>query len=253
MRLSTLFVTCCLAAQATAACASPPGYHSPRRRYTARNIAYVRPPLRLHISSNLAYYNGDLTNRFKDNTFRPGFGVGLTQVLGPRFTFSSELALVYLKAKDQNVSRGYSFEGTNGLLQATLRYHLFEDKSMYVGLQKKDMPAQLFLEAGAGLLLTSPTAYQSDGVGGEVQLRPDTFAGYPLLAAAFPVGIGGTLKASNHLYFTLDALYYFTTTDLLDDVSRRGNPKQPDNFATLTLKIEYALGGHRRKPLAHYD
>ena len=253
MRLPVLLATCCLAAQATAAWASPPGYHTPRRRYTARNIAYVRPPLRLHLSGNLAYYNGDLTSRLKDNTLRLGLGVGLTQVLSPRFTFSSEISYFYLKAKDQNTSRGYSFESTNGLLQATLRYHLFEDKSMYVGLQKKNMPAQLFLEAGAGLLLTSPTAYQADGIGGEQQLPPDTRQGYPLLAAAFPVGIGGTLKASNHLYFTLDALYYFTTTDLLDDVSRRGNPNQPDNFATVTLKIEYALGGNHRKPLARYD
>lgn len=253
MRISTLLATCCLAAQGLTAWASPPGYHTPRRRYTSRNQAYVRPPLRIHLSSNLAYYNGDLTNRFQDNTFRPGFGLGLTQVLSPRFTFSSEVAIVQLKAKDQFPSRGYSFESTNGLLQGTLRYNLFEDKSLLVGLQKKESPGQLFLEAGAGLLLTSPTAYQADGAGGQQQLAPDTHAGYPLLAAAFPVGIGGTIRATPHLYFTLDALYYFTTTDLLDDVSRRGNPKQPDNFATLTLKVEYGLGHKKPRPLAHYD
>ena len=236
-----------------AAHAGPPGYHAPRRRYNAHNQPYVRPALRLHLSANLAYYNGDLTNRFNDNTLRLGYGLGITQALSPHFTFSTELGVLYLKAKDFYPGRGYSFESTNGLLQATLRYNIFEDKSMYTGLMHKASPAQLFVEAGAGLLLTSPTAYQSDGAGGAVQLPAEGRNSYPLLAGAFPVGIGGTLKASPHLYLTLDALYYFTTTDLLDDINQRANPKQPDNFATLTLKVEYAFGKKRGVPLVHYD
>ncbi|NML66044.1 hypothetical protein HHL22_12595 [Hymenobacter sp. RP-2-7] len=252
MRTSPLFAILWLATLG-AAHAGPPGYHAPRRRYNARNQAYIRPAARIHGSLNVAYYNGDLTNRLSDNTLRVGYGVGVTQALSPRFTFSSELSVLYLKAKDFYPGRGYSFESTNGLLQATLRYNIFEDKSMYSGLMQQSSPAQLFVEAGAGLLLTSPTAYQNDGAGGAIQLPAEGRNSYPLLAGAFPVGIGGTLKASPHLYFTLDALYYFTTTDLLDDISQRANPRQPDNFATLTLKVEYAFGKKRRVPLTHYD
>jgi len=252
MRNSLFLATCWLATLGTTY-AGPPGYRAPRRRYNARNQPYVRPAVRLHLSGNLAYYNGDLTNRLSDNTLRLGYGVGITQALSPRFTFSTELGVLYLKAKDYYPGRGLSFESTNGLLQATLRYNIFEDKSLYSGLMQRPSPAQLFVEAGAGLLLTSPTAYQSDGAGGAVQLPAEGRNTYPLLAGAFPVGIGGTLKASRHLYLTLDALYYFTTTDLLDDVSQRANPKQPDNFATLTLKIEYAFGKKQRGPLVHFD
>ena len=253
MRFSLLLATLALAPLCAALASTPPGYHAPRRRYTARKQPYIRPAARIHFSGNLAYYNGDITSRFADNTFRLGYGVGFTQALSPRLTFSTELSAFYLKAKDFYPGRGYSFDSNNGLLQATLRYNLFEDKSMLTGLNQVSSPGQLFVEAGAGLLLTSPTAYQADGLGGVQQLLPETRAGYPLLAAAFPVGIGGTLRATPHLYFTLDALYYFTTTDLLDDISQRGNPKQPDNFATLTLKIEYAFGKKKRHPLTHDD
>ncbi|MGI4833057.1 MAG: hypothetical protein ACRYFK_06295 [Janthinobacterium lividum] len=252
MRNSLLLATSWLATLG-AAQASPPGYHAPRRRYNARNQPYIRPAARLNANLNLAYYNGDLTNRLSDNTLRAGYGLGVTQALSPRFTFSTELSVFYLKAKDYYPGRGYRFESTNGLLQATLRYNIFEDKSMYAGLQQQSSPAQLFVEAGAALLLTSPTVYQNDGAGGATQLPAELGNSYPLVAGAFPVGIGGTLKASPHLYFTLDALYYFTTTDLLDDVSVRANPKQPDNFATLSLKIEYAFGKKKRAPLAHFD
>jgi hypothetical protein len=252
MRTPLLFATLWLATLG-AAQAGPPGYHAPRRRYNARNQPYVRPPVRMHLGGNLAYYNGDLTNRLSNNTLRLGYGIGLTHALSPRFTFSSELDAVFLKAKDQVAGRGYSFESTNGLLQATLRYNLFEDKSMYSGLLQKPSPVQLFVEAGAGLLLTSPTSFQSDGAGETVQLPAEAGQPYPLLAAAFPVGLGGTLKASRHLYFTVNALYYFTTTDLLDDISQRANPRQPDGFATLSLKIEYAFGKKKRDPLVHFD
>lgn len=252
MRFPLLLATFWLATLG-AALAGPPGYHAPRRRYNARNQPYIRPAARLFVSGNLAYYNGDLTNRFADNTFQLGPGLGLTQALSPRFTFSSELSLLYLQAKDFYPGRGYSFESTNGLLQATLRYNIFEDKSMYSGLMQQPSPAQLFVEAGAGLLLTSPTAYQADGAGGRVQLPAEAGNSYPLLAGVFPVGLGGTLKASPHLYLTLDALYYFTTTDLLDDISQRANPKQPDNFATLSLKIEYAFHKKKGAPLVHFD
>lgn len=252
MRFPLLLTTLWLATLGEAV-ASPPGYRAPRRRYSARHLAYIRPPGRIHASVNLGYYNGDLTNNFSDNTFRVGYGLGFTQALSPHLTFSTELAMLYLKAKDHYPARGYRFDSNNGLLHATLRYNIFEDKSMYVGLNKKPSPAQLFVEAGAGLLLTDPTAYQADGAGAVQQLPAETGSSYPQLAAVFPVGIGGTLKATPHLYFTLDALYYFTTTDVLDDFSQRANPKQPDNFATLTLKVEYAFGKKKPRTLVHYD
>lgn len=235
------------------ALAAPPGYHPPRRYLNARNQPYMRPGMRLTVSGNLAYYNGDITNRLSDNTLRVGYGLGLSQVISPRVSVAAEASVLFLKAKDYYPSRGLSFDSNNGLLTATVRYNLLEDKSLYTSVNHKSTPGVVFVEAGLGAVLYNPTAYVADGLGHPVQLRPETNNRYPALAGVLPVGLGGTLRANSHLYLTLNALYYFTTTDLLDDISQRANPKQPDNFATLSLKAEFAFGKKKRRPLAHYD
>jgi hypothetical protein len=235
--------------------AAPPAYHPPRHFYTPSHQPYRRLPVRLTFGVNAAYYNGDLTNRFSDNTFHPGFSLGLTHTLSPHLTFGADLAYIRLEAKDYYPSRGLRFTSTDGLLTTFVRYNLFADKSMYLGPNYRTTTAQIFLQGGVGLLLNNPKAtipYPLPPYG-TVALAPEVRGGYPTLAGMLPVGAGVTLKASRSLYFTLEGLYYFTTTDLLDDVSARVNSNSLDGFATVNLKVEFAFNRKQGKPLVHFD
>jgi hypothetical protein len=231
-----------------AAFASPPGYHAPRRFLTADNQPYHRLPLRLNAGVNLAYYNGDLTNRLADNTFTVGLNVGLAKTLSPHLTFALDLSSVHLAAKDIYPQRGYAFSSNNYLLTTLLRYNLFADRSMLIGPKHKEVPVLVFLSAGVGAMLFNPTLSQYG-----FPVAHEANNTYPGLAAVLPVGGGVTLRATKRLAFTAEALYYFTSTDLLDDVSQRGNPNSADAFATLTLKAEYSLGKGKGKLLIHND
>ncbi len=248
-----LFLTALLGGMCTAAQAAPPGYRPIRRFYTPSHQPYRRLPTRFSFGINTAYYSGDLTDRVKDNTFRVGLSLGLVRTLSPHLSFGVDLGYVKLKAKDFYPSRGYSFDNTNGLLATFLRYNLFADKSMYLGPNYKATPVQVFLQAGVGGLLYNPTATQNVGAY-YATLPPETPNAYPALAGVLPVGGGVTLHTGKSLALTLEGLYYFTSTDLLDGISKRGNPNSVDSFITGALKIEYAFGGSKQgKPLVHYD
>ena len=230
------------------ALASPPGYRPPRRRYTAQREAYVRPPAHLVLGVNTAYYNGDLTSSPGDNNFKPGGSIGLLAPLSPHLSYGLDLTYFQLNAIDHNVGRGLKFAGNYEMLSTYVRYNLNGDRSMLVGQNHHYTPLLVFVQAGVGGLLYSPEATQRLG-GRDVKLPDAAKAGYPGLAAVLPVGGGVTLKASEKVAFTLEALYYFTSTDLLDNISQTENSHR-DGFATGSFKVEFSLGGsHKQKTL----
>lgn len=234
--------------------AAPADYHPPRHYYTANHQPYRRLPTRLALGFNLASYNGDLTGRLRDNTLRLGLSIGLVRTLSPHLTFGADLGYVKFQAVDQYPERGYRFGGTDALLTTYLRYNILADKSMYLGPNHRLTTWQPFVQAGVGGMVYNPGLVQAVP-GGVVQLPAEgnntaTFSG---VAAVLPVGAGVTLRASRSLYFTLEGLYYFTSSDLLDGISQRGNPNSKDSFATATLKIEYAFYKKKGKPLVHFD
>lgn len=247
--MRSLLLTTLLGASLSAAYAAPPGYRPPRRFYAA-NKPYSRPPLRLNVGLNVAYYRGDVTTRLKDNTLRAGLGLGLTQALSPRVTFGADFSYFKLQANDQKPDRNLHLQSTNQLLVAYLRYNLFADKSMYRGLNYQSSPMQVFVQAGVGGMLYDPELTQGpfDNL---VSIPPEVQGGYPGLAGVVPVGLGTTVRVSESLYFTLEGSYFFISTNLLDDLSKRATAGGVDGFATVTFKVEYALGHKRGKPLAH--
>ncbi|RZK61935.1 MAG: hypothetical protein EOO59_03860 [Hymenobacter sp.] len=232
------------------------GYHPPRRLHTAtRQQPYRRPPLRVTVGVNLASYNGDITGRLPDNTLRLGFNLGLTQPLSPRLSFVADLSYVKLKAVDQRPARGLRFAGTNGVLTAMARYNFLADEAMFFGGARQAAHWQPFAQAGVGLLLFDPTAAVDSG-GVVVPLLPErrnSNYAYPHLGAVLPVGGGITYRSSPYLAFTLEGLYYFTSTDLLDDVSARANPNRKDKFITAAFKVELGLHAKKGKQLVQFD
>lgn len=237
-----------LLSSSLAAVAAPPGYRTPHRFLTASGQPYHRSPLRLTLGVNTAYYNGDLTSRFDDNSLRVGVNAGLTKALSPRISVAMDLSYFHLKAIDRFPERGYSFSSDNGMLTGRVQYNLFADKSLYVGPNHREMPLLVFVEAGVGALVFNPSTAQYG-----LPTAPEGRNMYPALAGVLPFGGGVTLRASKGVAFTLEGLYYLTSTDLLDGVSQRGNPNLLDDFATLTFKAEFALGKGHKKPLVHND
>jgi len=237
---------------AAPAWAAPADYYPPRHFYTPSHQPYRRPPARLTFGAGAAYYDGDLTNHISS---QPSFSLGLVRPLSPHLSFGADLAYVRLEAQDYNVSRGLRFTSTSGVLTTFVRYNLLADKSMYLGPQLRPARAQLFLQGGVGLLLNSAqaSANNPEPPYGRVALPPERPGGYPALAGVLPIGGGITLRASRSLAFTFEGLVYFTSTDLLDDISQRVSPEKKDNFATASLKLEYAFYRKRGKPLVHFD
>ncbi len=237
---------------AAPALAAPADYFPPRHFYTASRQPYSRPPVRLTFGVGAAYYDGDLTNRVSSH---PVFSLGLVRPLSPHLTFGADFAYVRLEGNDYDLSRGLRFTSSGGALSTFVRYNLLADKSMYLGPNYRPTPVQLFVQGGVGLLLNSAqaSANNPESPSGRVALPPERPGGYPRLAGVLPVGGGLTLRASRALAFTLEGLVYFTSTDLLDDISQRASPEKKDNFATASLKVEYAFYGKRGKPLVHFD
>ncbi|RZK57787.1 MAG: hypothetical protein EOO59_08930 [Hymenobacter sp.] len=232
------------------------GYRTPHRLHTSTDHqGYRRPPLRITLGVNVATYNGDITGRLPDNTLRVGFSAGIVKPLSPHLSLVSELSYVKLKAVDQRPDRGLSFQGTNGVLTAMARYNFLADERMFFGSARHNDSWQPFVQAGVGLLLFDPTSAVSVN-GTTVALPPERRSSlymYPHLAGVLPVGGGVTYRFSPYLALTLDGLYYFTSTDLLDDVSDRANPDKLDKFITAAFKVEIGLRSKKGKPLVHFD
>ncbi len=253
MRLSfTLFLAAgVLAALPSVAQRRPSGYHTPERLHNPDQHAYRRPPMRVTFGVNFATYNGDITGRLSDNSLRPGFGLGLVRPMSPHVSLVAELSYNKLKAVDQRPDRGFSFQGTNGVLTVLGRYNFLSDESMNFGPSYRKANFQPFAQAGAGLLLFDPVAYQTVA-GVRTRLDPErrnSDYSYPHLGGVLPVGGGVTVRTSPYFAVTLEGLYYFTSTDLLDDVSARANPDKLDKFITAGLKVEVGLKLSQKKPL----
>ena len=251
--MRTLLLTALLGGAVVAAHAQQRGgYRSPRRLHTVNSQqGYRRPPLCFSLGVNTAYYNGDITSKFGNNSYRIGGDIGVTQAISPRVTLGLEFTYFQLKARDSQADRGLRFTSDNYMLVPFFRYNLIADRSMYLGVGQRAQDLQVYLEAGVGAIRYNPKAYQE--ANGPLALVPESKGGYPATAGVLPVGLGFTYRMSKGTFISLEGLYYFSSTDLLDDVSQRGNSKSLDGFAVANLKFEFNFPTSHGKPLVHFD
>ncbi len=213
-----------------------------RRHHDHSGRPYYLGPLRVSAGVGTAFYDGDLGNSLGDDFLGPALNLGLLYGLGPHWRVGGELGYVALGARDQLPSRGLAFYGHNALGTAFLRYDLLGDPSVYATFPGPARRVQPFVQAGLGLLLYDPRAYV--GTAAPTATTPYLATernDYPALAGVLPVGAGVAVPLTDRLNLTLEGNYYFTTTDYLDDISRRGNPDHNDGFGTLLLKLDCAL------------
>jgi opacity protein-like surface antigen len=239
-------------------CASLLGSHTAqaqrnhqRRHFNSQGRPYYRGPLHFTLAGGTAAYNGDLGG-LSENFLGPAVSLGVLYRLRPHLLIGSEFSYFQLGAHDRLPERGLAFHSSNGLGTVLLRYDILSDESAFSSSGSNPAPFQLYVQAGAGLLLYNPEAYHGTTrpTNGTVYLptereefptQPGATTVYPAMAGVVPVGAGFTIRLNDALHLGLEGNYYFTSTDHLDDVSLRGNPDQKDGFGTLLVKLDFAL------------
>lgn len=210
----------------------------PRRHYDAQGRGFYRGPLRLTAGGGAALYFGDLGG------LRPGpaVGAGLVYTWRPHWAVGGEAAWFQLAGTDKLAERNLAFRGRNLSVTSFVRFEPLTDPSWYGATRNQYARIKPFLQAGAGFAIYNPRAYQGTNVpnNDESFLQPER-PDYPATALIAPVGGGLSFNVTPRLWLTAQALYTFTTTDHLDDISQRGNPAQNDGYATFELKAEYKL------------
>ena len=215
------------------------------RYYNHQGRPYYRGPLHVTLGGGTAFYDGDLGNSPGDNFLGPAVSLGVLYRLTPHLHLGSELSYFELGARDKLRERGLAFTSTNGLGTVFFRFDLLPDESIFAATQAEAPTFQVFVQGGAGLLLYNPQSYigTQRATGGTSFLAPER-NDYPALAGVAPVGGGFSVRLTGQLRANLEANYYFTTTDQLDDVSNKrlgGASLNRDGFGTVMLKLDYSL------------
>ena len=214
------------------------------RHYNSQGRAYYRGPLHVTLGGGTALYNGDLGNNPGDNFLSPALSLGVLYRLTPHLHLGSEFSYLKLGARDKAKERGLAFTGTNGLGTVLLRFDLLPDESVFAASMTEAPIFQLYVQAGAGLLLYDPKSYVgTERVTGDTSFLAPERNDYPALAGVAPVGAGFSVRVIDKLRVGLEGNYYFTTTDHLDDINLRlgGASASNDGFGTVMLKLDYSL------------
>ncbi|GAA4003402.1 hypothetical protein GCM10022408_13700 [Hymenobacter fastidiosus] len=231
--LLTLLITHSATAQETA--------ERRKRYYNSQARPYHRGPVRFTLGGGVALYNGDLAENIANNFPGPGISLGLLYVARPHFVVGGEFTYFQVGAQDQLPERGLAFQGRNQSLVGFVRYEPLRDEGHFANPRGPAALIKPYLKAGAGFLLYNPKVYLGNQrpVSNTVYLAPEV-NDYPAVALVAPVGFGIVFRLSPRVNATAEAAYYFTSTDRLDDVSRRGNASLNDGYGLVELKLEYA-------------
>lgn len=211
-----------------------------RRFFNSQARPYYRGPVSVTLGGGVGLYTGDLGG-ISQNLPGPSVSLGLLYVLRPHWLLGGEGTVFQLGATDQLPERGIAFRTRAAMATTFLRYELLRDEGRFAAPRGPAALIKPYLKAGAGFVIYDPAAYIGTGrPAGQPIIDPES-VGYPEVAIAAPVGGGITFRLSSTFSASAEAAYYFTTTDLLDDVSERGNPNKKDGYGTVELKIEYAI------------
>lgn len=231
-------VLCCAFISSYTAVAQ--GHGQRRRFFNSQARPYYRGPVSVTLGGGVGLYTGDLGG-ISQNLPGPSLSLGLLYVLRPHWLIGGEGTLLQLGANDQLPERNISFRTRGAMATTFLRYELLNDEARYAVSHGSPALIKPYLKAGVGFLIFDPAAYLGAGrLAGQEIIAPESVA-YPEVALVAPVGGGITFRLSSNVSASAEGAYYFTTTDLLDDVSARGNPQKKDGYGTVELKLEYSI------------
>lgn len=181
----------------------------------------------IHAGTGTAHYFGDLVDDWYF-TVNGNFSVGIMYPLYDRFSVEGNVTWFRLAAADANsevkAPRNLSFFSNNFELSALLHISLYP---VPVRFYQRHM-FNPYAFGGVGLLYFDPRAEYN---GQKYSLRPLETEGvkYSPVTAAFPFGVGISIKLNAFINISLEGGFRYTLTDYMDDVSSGVYP-DPSSF-----------------------
>jgi hypothetical protein len=191
---------------------------------------YYPGPLAIHASGGAAFYNGDLSNNFDLKDPRGGLGVGVSYLVLPGISLGAEINYLRLAGTDKLPQRGITFGAYLWEATAFARLLPIIDR-MESPNDRRAEPHLIkpYLLAGIGAARFTSRS----------QPYEDREATYPKTTLVLPVGLGAVVRLSDYFSLLPEVSYRFTGSDLLDDVSARGNSGHNDGYLTAGLKVQF--------------
>ncbi len=240
------------------------------------------------IGPGMFHFFGDVNHNKSVNPMIPSFGFNLNvaQNISPSFRVDFDFVMGNLVANEHSVERNLNFKSRtiNGSAQLTYTF---------AGILRPDRILNPYLSAGIGVLNfdtkgdlkdknDSPYYYWSDGsirdiaqtdpsaenavrldrdYNYETDLRQANLDGlgkYSQVALTIPVSFGFDFKVSDRLRLKLGSTFYYSFTDLIDNVSsaglgvRKGNDaKDMYLFSNFTLHYDF-FTPKKKEPVGRY-
>ncbi|WP_258103462.1 DUF6089 family protein [Marinoscillum sp. MHG1-6] len=184
----------------------------------------------LHIGTGSATYFGDLKHDSHIRKAASNLNFGLETRLLSKVSARAQVAYFGLKgtdakAKDSTYARqrNLSFNGNNWEISLQGVYYIFN----YSGDYYRRKGAEPYLFAGVGASHFNPKTSISEQTIALAELQTEG-VDYSQWALSFPVGMGVKLRLNTFMNLNAEVSYHFTTSDYLDDVSRRYPSAYPD-------------------------
>lgn len=236
--------------------------------------------LTLGLGLGTTNYYGELRNTARVLNFNPDVAINVEYPLSPRLNARAEFTFYQIEGADNEYEgdswaqsryrRNLSFRANNFELSTFAVLSLFKDNIKYY--QRSSFNP--YVLAGIGVTTVNPKAFYQ---GEWYKLRDIQTEGvdYSAFALVIPFGAGVKYKITNDFNIALEAVYRFTFTDYLDDISTvyidqsnfngnrvheiladrrqeldldpveagtlRGNPDRNDGYFILSIKGSYYL------------
>jgi hypothetical protein len=174
---------------------------------------------------------------------KPGlaFGVGANYRLWPRTMFGVEFHYITLAGTDNQKNRNLAFKSNNLEFLAYGRLYFLDDV-IRVAADRGRAPRFLkaYIMTGIGIVSYSPRAYFTN-----IETPPTDpmflyNEGGGGITPVIPVGLGLSWRISNKVSLITEGSYRYTFTDMLDGISKRGNPKNKDGYILVDVKLQIA-------------
>lgn len=191
-------------------------------------------------------FSGDVIENVVDfNEISLGFGAFYKHYTSPKFSFKVGVHAGRFTGDDANSSslssRGLSFQTDVLDLNVTAEWNIF-GLNIYGPTAKVQNRFSPFFLLGAGASYFKPEVSVSNP---DKPLNPyDATIEYPKISMVVPMGMG--LKyMTNSLTFTVEGTLRAGLTDLIDGISKSGDPSDNDWYGMYGVSIAYRIGERR--------
>lgn len=198
---------------------------------TIGHSIYAQRSAKISLGSGTTYYNGDLTDGFLNNLYRPTISLGVSYYIHPLVSIRGEVSQGWIGAADSLVNdpirsqRNLHFRSPITDFSIQMVIELFEDRSIGKSLGKS-IHFTPYIFGGIGGAAIRPQGlfqgewYDLQSLGTEGQfLIGSTQSTYSRFQLNIPFGAGIEYRFGKNWGLQLEASYRYLFTDYLDDIS----------------------------------